>query len=284
VRTIVNGAFADLLTADCLALVATRALHLLPAECDVLAAVAKYLVPKLLSESMHSLSVVLGGAFHTDEGSSALVRKHLRDLDTVSFGHVGSAVCQTVIVPYLPLLATDARARAAQPPPELFRPADPVPALAPASLAHFGGADGLWGYAARTVADGSVGAGTDSAAAFGPYLRELAGEMDCALREFAALGPSGAGSVPDARSFPLSERYALVLAAAACLGVWRHSGRDGFLADPAWLLSALDRVLRRLGRPVPPLPPDVEERLFAEARHRAGTRTGFDLYAAELAG
>ncbi|MER5435307.1 acyl-CoA dehydrogenase [Streptomyces sp. NPDC002588] len=285
VRTVVNGAFADLLTADCLALVATRALHLLPGECDVLAAAAKYLVPKLLSESMYSLSVVLGGAFHTEEGPSTLVRKHLRDLDTVSFGHVGSAVCQTVIVPYLPLLAADAEAlEAARPPAGLFRPGDGVPGLSLDRPAHFGGADGLWGYVSRALAEDSVGAGTELAGAFRPYAVQLAEEMRDALREFATLGPVGGGAVPDARGFPLSERYALVLAAAACVGVWRESGGSGFLADPAWLLSALDRILRRLGRPVPPLPAEVEARLFAEARLRADSRIGFDLYGAELAG
>jgi hypothetical protein len=222
---------------------------------------------------------VLGGAFHTESGPSALVRKHLRDLDTVSFGHVGSAVCQTVIVPYLPLVASAEGAGTAQPPSGLFRPAEPVPALDPARLAHFGGADGLWGYVARAVGEGPW-PGTE----FEPYVRELKAEMDCAVREFADLAPSGAGPVPDARSFPLSERYALVLAAAACVGVWRNSGADGFLADPAWLLSALHRVLRRLGRPVPALPKDVEERLFAQARQRAEERTAFDLYGAELAG
>lgn len=290
VRTIVNGAFTDLLTADCLALVATRALHLFPERCDVLAAVAKYLVPKLLNESMHSLSVVLGGAFHTSQGPGALVRKQLRDLDTVSFGHVGSAVCQTVIVPYLPLLAaggrpsggktSGGRPSGATPPSALFRPADAVPALDPVRLAHFGGDDGLWWYATRILGDPEGGAGHGLPEFLGPQLRQLGGEMDGALRDFAALG----SSVPDARSFPLSERYALLLAAAACAGVWRNAEPDGFLADPGWLLAAFDRVLRRLGLPAPPLPADVEERLFAEVRRRADEGTAFDLYAAELAG
>ncbi|SFD26938.1 hypothetical protein [Streptomyces aidingensis] len=294
VRTAVNGAFTDLLIADCLTLTATRSLHLVPEQCDVLTAAAKYLVPKVLSESMHHLSTILGDGFHTTAGPAALVRKHLRDVDTVSFGHVGSAVCQTAIVPFLPMLARDRDNRTAQPDPALFRPGTAVPALDPDRLAQFGGGDRLWGYLSRAVDSGELGpAGTsdDLADEFAVRATAFAAELADVLETATDLGFDTGDPVDDPRAIPLSERYALLLAAASCLGVWREAAAApaddpgaGFLADPAWLLLALDRLLRRLGRPVPPVPAAAVDRVHDELRRRADGARAFDLYAAELTG
>ncbi|WP_165985123.1 acyl-CoA dehydrogenase [Streptomyces sp. YIM 98790] len=294
VRTAVNGAFVDLLIADCLTLTATRSLHLVPEQCDVLTAAAKYLVPKVLSESMHHLSTILGDGFHTTAGPSALVRKHLRDIDTISFGHVGSAVCQTAIVPFLPLLARDSDARSAQPEPALFRPGTTVPALDPDRLAQFGGGDRLWGYLSRAVESGELGpAGTadELGDEFAVRATAFAAELADVMETATDLGFDTGDPVDDPRAIPLSERYTLLLAAASCLGVWREAAAApaddpgaAFLADPAWLLLALDRLLRRLGRPVPAVPAEAMARVHDELRRRADGARAFDLYAAELAG
>ncbi|MGW6913954.1 acyl-CoA dehydrogenase family protein [Kitasatospora sp. NPDC054939] len=290
IRSSLAGAFADLLVSDCLALAGTRSLHLLPDDCDVLTAAVKYLVPKLLSESMFHQSAILGGAFHTGDPHYAVLRKHLRDLDATSFGHVGSAVCQTAMVPWLPLLAADPRARTAQPPRALFRTDLPLPELDPERLARFGGADRLWGLIDLAATTGTLAVGPDGApvpggigetlARQGGLLAEEAADL---LARAAALGELPEGPAADARAFPLTERYALMLAAACCLGVWRGA-EDGFTADPAWLAVALDRLLRRIGRPGPAVPAEALQRVLDELEHRYTGRIGFDLYAAELAG
>jgi hypothetical protein len=51
-------------------------------------------------------------------------------------------------------------------------------------------------------------------------------------------------------AFRLADRYAAVLAAAACVGIWRYNpGQPStFLQEDAWLVAALTRLARRLGR------------------------------------
>lgn len=144
-RSALAGTFADLLIADCLALTAGRATHLLPEQCDVLAAVTKYIVPKIVGEALYDLSAVMGDAFHAESGHDAVFRKQLRDLSTITFGHVSSAICQSVIAPYLPALAV-ADPAAATTPAELFRLEAPLPPLDGVRLSGFGGGDGLLDY------------------------------------------------------------------------------------------------------------------------------------------
>ncbi|MEU9387380.1 acyl-CoA dehydrogenase, partial [Streptomyces sp. NPDC048279] len=86
------------------------------------------------------------------------------------------------------------------------------------------------------------------------------------------------------RAFLLGERYVLVLAAAACLGVSRAAGSgDPFLADPLWVTAALRRLAEHLGLRPGPLPDPAAEAMFEELteRHR-GART-FDMFRTGLA-
>ena len=43
-------------------------MHLLPEETSVYAAAVKYLLPKLLTETMYDLSIVLGANFYVRDG------------------------------------------------------------------------------------------------------------------------------------------------------------------------------------------------------------------------
>jgi len=72
-----------------------------------------------------------------------------------------------------------------------------------------------------------------------------------------------------------------VLAASACLNVWRHSP-DGFLSDPAWLLAALGRLATRMGEPAAAPPP--EHPLYTELAARFDQSRSFDLAAQPVAG
>jgi hypothetical protein len=85
--------------------------------------------------------------------------------------------------------------------------------------------------------------------------------------------------------FGLTDRYTLVLAAAACLGVWREQQAEGesFLADPSWPTAALYRIARRLGLPLPDRPTAEERRILAEVLARLHGRRSYDLYGSQLA-
>ncbi|WP_314615749.1 acyl-CoA dehydrogenase [Streptomyces stackebrandtii] len=282
-RTAVAGAFADLLLADALARTAARALHLLPGGSPVLAAAAKYLVPAGVEENLNALSVILGGAFHARDGAYAILQKHVRDFPTVTFGHVGNVVCQTVMAQHLGWIGSGRWTGEAPPPAVLFRPGPVLPPLDPAVFTAADGRDGLCVLLAEAPGEPRL-AGTD------PVLRTLRAQLGLLAAETVrlqeacdGLGRFGAGPYPS-RVFPLTDRYALLLAAAAGFGVWRESAPDARAADPGWLAVALHRVLRRLGRAAPPLPAGVEAALCEEVLRRAAEARSYDLDDRVLAG
>lgn len=282
------GTFTDLLVCDSLALTATRALHLIPGRADVLSAAAKYVAPKLVGEALHHLSVVLGDAFHARDGEHAIFRKHLRDLDSITFGHVSSAMCQATIAPCLPGIAAAPWTPDRAAPDGLFRPYGLLPPLVPGRPAGFGGRDGLAAYATAYAAD--PGCGNNRMAAAGE-LAGLLGEqialLAAELREIRAESSwLDAGPGTPARAFQLSDRYALALAAVSCLGVWHNADPafERFSSSPEWLVAALDRLLRRLGRTPPQLPASVEQDLCVEVLGRTTGGRSLDLYDLRLAG
>ncbi|MFE1904075.1 acyl-CoA dehydrogenase [Streptomyces gardneri] len=287
-RSALAGTFADLLIADCLSLTAARSTHLLPEQCDVLAAVTKYIVPKIVGEALYDLSAVMGDAFHAESGHDAVFRKQLRDLSTITFGHVSSAICQSVIAPYLPALAF-VDPDAATTPADLFRLEVPLPPLDGERLSGFGGDDRLLDYLGHAAGQLPLAlTGLPHADLLTGLVAGLCEEAAEIRREAAALTGDGGedGLLFDTRSFPLSERYALLLAASACVGVWLNAGvgPDEFLDEPAWLVLALHRLLRRIGRSVPPLPREIEALTCEEVLARVRVPQSLDLLRTGLAG
>jgi hypothetical protein len=95
----------------------------------------------------------------------------------------------------------------------------------------------------------------------------------------AALAPRDQGPLAGPEAFSIAHRYAMVLAAAACLGVWQHNRAhpDPFFRDDAWVVTALSRLARRIGRPAGPAdPPDS---VAAELFERYDRGRAFDLVA-----
>ncbi|MFD4630232.1 acyl-CoA dehydrogenase [Streptomyces sp. NPDC058284] len=292
-RSVLTDAFVDLLICDALSVVAARTLHLRPAEASVRSAAVKYLVPKLLQENSYRLGVVLGARSYVREGPYAAFQEAARDLPVVALAHANGAVCLANIVPQLPRLAERAwlpalDGTATQPPDDetLFRLHDPLPPLDFHRLElTTRGADGL---AARLPA---FARDLGRQAADRPELTELASlavEFSDALadlaRRSAALPPLERTPVAGRRSFLLAERYVLLLAAAACLGVWQAAEpSDGFLADPLWVTAALRRLAERLGPRGGPLPQATVRALFDELSGRHDDARTFDLFRTRLA-
>ncbi|MFI0897341.1 acyl-CoA dehydrogenase [Streptomyces sp. NPDC020983] len=284
-RDTLGGAFLDLLTADCLCLAGTRAVHLLPEEASVYASVVKYLVPALLQQLVQDLSVVLGARFYLREGETGVFQKHLRDLPVLSLGHAGAAACQATVIPQLPRLARRSWFRTAPAPDTLFEPHTDLPGIPFGRLSLAADRDSL--SASLVAAADTLPDGTPHEAA----VRALAGHLTAELRliqqESLALAPVDRTALASPASFALSDRYAVVLAGAAVLGVWRRArdrGTDAFLADPAWAAAALHRLVRRLGRHPDALPGDCAARVQEELLRRHAGRRSFDLYATAPAG
>ncbi|MEV5567857.1 acyl-CoA dehydrogenase, partial [Streptomyces sp. NPDC052196] len=292
VRDVVTGAFLDLLVMDCLALVATRALHLLPRQMSAYAASAAYLAPKLAAESMDEMAAVLGEESFVVSGSYGMFLKQLRDLPVTSLGHAGSAGRQVSILPQLPHFARHAWFRGRPAPAGLFRLSQDLPPLDLQRLALLGDGDPLAATLVASAeglqsADGRTPGHGDRA-----LLRTLTDAFTHELRElrqaFRSVPRDDRAALSSPHHFGLADRYTMVLAAAACLGVWREQlgdpgATDPFLADPAWPVAVLFRLGRRLGLPLPHRPVSCEQRVLAELLDRSHRRRSYDLYRSPLA-
>ncbi|MET0135541.1 MAG: acyl-CoA dehydrogenase [Kibdelosporangium sp.] len=229
-------AFADLLVADCMFTAVARGLQLVPRHAAASAAAVKYLVPLMLEEAMREVSVLLGARSYLREGPQAIFGKFLRDLPVLGIGHAGAATCLLGIIPQLPVLARRAWA-AAEPLPELFDITKSLPELEFTQLSIAAGRDplvaSLLAAAQRLPGDEPVHALIRALAA---EVGRLAGE--CLLLRAAELGPAASP-----RAFELAERYAVLLAVAACVGTWLHSPQN---PGTPWLHIALTRLAARL--------------------------------------
>ncbi|MEW2620557.1 acyl-CoA dehydrogenase family protein [Streptomyces sp. NPDC048106] len=284
-RDTLSGAFTDLLTCDSLSLAATRAVHLLPEQTSVFAAAAKYLVPKVLTDTMHDLSIVLGARFYLRDGEYGIFQKHLRDLPVLSLGHAGSAACQATIIPQLSRLARRSWFADEPAPARLFQPRADLPGLPYDRLTLASGRDALSATLVAAV-DRLPGASPEERAVQRLTL-QLVDELRQVQEASRALAPQDRTALAAPAVFALADRYAVLLAAAAAIGVWQQAARDGgdaFLADPAWLAAALHRLARRLGRRPAGLPASVDARMHEEVLRRFRERTSYDLYDTPLAG
>ncbi|MCX2182056.1 acyl-CoA dehydrogenase family protein [Streptomyces sp. SKN60] len=276
-RTALVNAFADLLVCDCLSLVATRATHVLPRESRTLGAVAKYLLPMVLTETMDDLSIVLGSEAYATSGGYAIFQKTARDLPILGLGSAGASASRAVLVAQLrrlpafgtPQAQGDAELGA------LFRPFDA--ALPPCEV---------WENGRPADRDSLLGSLEESARHADGPLAEAAGVLVAqlaVLREGCAeLAARPAAEPPGPRALALADRYALLVAGAACLGVWRHRPPGGFLAGPDWAATALTRVAGRLDRTAVRMPEAAADQLLGELLHRFDDARSYDLYATAL--
>ncbi|MFF4085168.1 acyl-CoA dehydrogenase family protein [Streptomyces sp. NPDC001777] len=281
-----TGVFADLLACDSMATVVLRALSLLPDRAHVFAAAVKYVVPDLLRENLEELSTVLGArGYEHDNPEYGALDKLVRDLPVAGLGHAGTASCQSVIVPQLRGLAERSWFAEEEPPPELFRQNAELPALDYGALGIAGGGDfmaaSLVGSAARLAASRGLGG---RIAALAELAEGFVTELRALREECRRLPAYGTTALADPAVCVLSDRYSLIVAAAAVLGVWEgQDGTDPFLADPAWAVLALSRLGERLGMHVPDLPGDCPAQVLEELVRRYRTGRSCDLDAIALA-
>ncbi|MFI5807649.1 acyl-CoA dehydrogenase [Streptomyces sp. NPDC051561] len=281
VRSVLTGAFLDLLISDSLALVATRALHLIPRETSAYAAGAAYLAPRLIAEAMDEMSAVLGEESFARDGAYGMFQKQLRDLPVTSMGHAGSAGRQVSILPQLPHFARSSWFRGPAAPAALFALDGELPPLELSRATLLGDGDPL---AATLVAGADRAGGTPGDADIQARSALFVAELHELRAAFLDVRPGDRRALASPHHLGLGDRYTLVTAAAAVLGVWQgQSALGGFLADPAWVSAALHRLARRLGLPVGERPAAAEERVFTEVLDRLHGRRSYDLHASPLA-
>jgi alkylation response protein AidB-like acyl-CoA dehydrogenase len=261
VRSALVGAFADLLVLDCLATVAGRALHLMPGRPACYLSAVDRLAVVLARDVITALDGVLGMEAHRRD---AIFQKHRRDLLAAPLVATGGARRRATLIPGLPGGEIE---RDSPDPATLFGIDEALPDLDFAGLAaaRLSPGDPL----SELSAAGLPGA-------LASYGDQLATGVRQVQARSKALPPRDRTPLATPDAFALAGRYTLLVAAASCIGVWRHN-QTGFIQDPAWLTAALHRLLRRLGDDPGAQPAEVDERVMAELLARHGDRRAFDL-------
>jgi alkylation response protein AidB-like acyl-CoA dehydrogenase len=280
VRAVIAGAYADLLSADCFASVATRALHVLPGDTANYAQAVKFFVSKILIDAMDDLSNVLGAHFYVREGETAIFQKLLRDIQPAGFGHAARAACQVSLLSQLPLLSRRSWTEPGTVPDEVFVAGAALPALGFGDLAiSAAGRDGLSG--ALTSGLAATGAGL-----LRPDVAEIAeyfvADHRLLTKHCRDLDTASLGISADPAAYDLVTRYVRILVASACFETWRRTkATDGtaFPADQRWLAAVLHRLRAAAWNRPRSLPPELADFLVAEAAHRLTARRSLGLAA-----
>ena len=270
--------FADLLLLDAFSGTVARTLSVLPDQAAVPAAALGHLGPRLLVDAMDTLRSVPGARGYLHEGRHAIFQKLGRDLLPGGFGADSRAACLAELRELLPGLAGAARPTEPALPQGLFPAGEAEPA--PLDFAALTGA--------RTAADplapvlSALVADTAPDSLPGRFARHFEAELDRVRAAGAALDPERPGLDAEPEELRLAHRYAVVLAAAACLGTWAAGRRAGDprTGEETWLCAALDRLGALTGGPRVLTEAEraaVEEEMFDAARRRFAERRLFDL-------
>ncbi|MFJ3235771.1 hypothetical protein [Streptomyces sp. NPDC086787] len=265
------GDFADLLACESLTAVALRCLDL-PAEATApLTAAVGYVVPLLLAGIHNDLELVLNETGLTPAGLEQRTLARLSADLTAGGGWPDPAACRDRLVTALPALAADG-----QPPADattLLRIGERT-VLPPGPLPEDTAGHHVLAAALATAAAARPAEGEDGALA--RAARRLRTERRT-LRTPCLTAATAPPADPAARA--LADRQALVLLAAAVLGVRRAADHTTFLSSPDWALLALVRITERLGLPRPPVPADPRDAVWAELARRSSSGIDCDVYA-----
>lgn len=275
-------AYADLLIAEAVTLVAARSIHTLPGELSVISAAVKYWVPTAIDGMISALSRVLGArALLTEDFADGRFQKLQRDHRIVSIFDGNTHVNLNVLVDQFAGLERGYRRRSVddaalagalalgEPPPEFDRGRLRLVSRRGCSLVQSlpDGIDELVALAKHGAVPAPLGV-------LGEELRRVADDLH---ERLAAHRPSARNLPPE--SFALARSYARCYAAAACLQLWlrhRHAAIGGdtgdLWADGAWLEVCLARLLTGNRPPTGIADGDAVGRLSRHLRsqHREG--------------
>ncbi|MGW7256797.1 hypothetical protein [Streptomyces sp. NPDC054834] len=231
-------------------------------------------MPLLVGEVLDDLELVLNECgFGADSPERRTLAKLARDRAVARVDWAAAASWQQLIVRGLAELTDPARHGERPELSGLFRLED----------ADAGDGD-CHGVLAATLAGATArldGDGDQVTAALARVARRLVTEQR-ALR--VACGPDASHDPADPAARALADRHALLLLAAAVLGV-REAAENTwvrFLGGPHWALLALGRITERLGAPLPGRTPDPHPAVWAELAERSGHGVDCDLYATKL--
>ncbi|MFG3158190.1 hypothetical protein ACGF7W_39830 [Streptomyces sp. NPDC048219] len=283
-QPVLGAAFTDLLACETLTALALRAAAPHPAGAGDapagpgLADAAGYLVPLLAGEVLEDLRLVLGECA-PPAGSTATRLLDKIGADRAAAGTTAAAACQTRLAGSLAHLTDPARHTPQ--PGTLFHLHDPAPLTLPAPADRHGAVAAALPAAAHPHPHHDNGGADPVTAALTRTARRLATEQRLLHQACTTPARPAAAGPADPAARALADRHALLLTAAAVLGVHEAAAqaRLRFLGRPHWALLALTRITERLGTPLPGPLPDVHTGLFDELRTRTRRGVDCDVYA-----
>ncbi|MFJ6797988.1 hypothetical protein [Streptomyces sp. NPDC091268] len=303
-----SAAFADLLACEALVTVGLRACELPQGSGAGVRAAAGYTVPIVVADVLDELQLVMTESrlAAPDGPERRMLADLLERLDEAGASRPDVASRQADVVRELPALAAAfGRRWDAGGPGAPGGPAGSPGAAAPCSSVLFrldermpariippepGSDDTLVSALTaahtrftRIAAAAAGGTGEDVT----PALARVAGRLLSEQRALVRQGRLAEGVDPaDPRMRALADRQAMVLLAAAVLGVQgaaADTGRDPFLGGPHWALLASARITERLGiapdGPGTPASVEARDRVWAELADRDREGLGCDIRA-----
>jgi alkylation response protein AidB-like acyl-CoA dehydrogenase len=231
VRALLLGAFLDILIAECVVIVAARALTLAPRRMSLWAAVTKYLVPNLCEGIVRDTAAVLSARSFLREGiAGGIFQKIARDVAIAGIFEGTQLVQLSLIASQLGQLGRGGR-----------RDADTVDLD---RLCDLGRPAPAWDPSTTRLRIGAPGGDELVERWFGPAERpaeaaELGQRGIAVLETLETLSKS-----PSAADFSRARRHCLLHAAACCLQVWR-TNRDRLAPAAAggeWVALCLERL------------------------------------------
>jgi hypothetical protein len=225
------------------------------------------------------LSTLLGASFYVREGRFGIFQKHLRDMAPASFAHIPPAACLAALVPQLLSVARRSWAHPESADPLLFRLNAGLPALPFDQLVRT--ANGRDHLSSTLLADRES---LMTAAGGEPELADAitwwSAELE-AIRQACDEHSTAGGRFPTTAGYDLAARYAGLLAASACINVWRYADPvDSLVSEPAWVHAALVRLAS--GRLESGAGTAHVERLWPELLRRHTDQRTFDIYGSAL--
>jgi alkylation response protein AidB-like acyl-CoA dehydrogenase len=242
-RTTLCNAFIDLMVCDCVAISAARALHACPGQASVWSAIAKYLVPVTMENTIRDLAVVLGGSSFLRTGHPwSMFQKMARDSSIVSVFEGSTVVQLYALGLQLEQLASTRRIDEPTLTSRLetvFSLRSPLPPFEPVNLDLFSrdGNDAVTvlPLLCERLRSSGVGEAGLQSAQLVCLEQERLGEDIKRSRGMPARAPG---------RLQLARRYTRVHAAACCMSFWIHNREilGDFFCSEEWLSICLSRL------------------------------------------
>ncbi|KTD40309.1 acyl-CoA dehydrogenase [Legionella parisiensis] len=257
--------FAQLLIADCSALIVARAASVLPEKLSFWSAIIKFLVPKITEGIVEECSIVMGARSYLRTTQWAMLQKIRRDIPVVGLFDGSSQVNLSVIagslVPQAGMRGS-CSSNQLQKMEHIFNLNCICPELSLNRLGLF------------TIGEDDILAGISvlKSKKISPLITAIRSEIKRLDHQVIALQEQKQFDPRSLAAFRLAEHYCWIFAASCCVHFWHHNQElmDKVLSGLDWLNLAIQFILNKLNGRVtiePKLQESIAEHLVLFYEH-----------------